>query len=170
MSSETTPSPAVLWKQMSEAQKLQAAEAFWREPDSGDQQIEAMVLLAQKLKARPKFVASLPPERKARHLAHFPGMPDVLAARLLVSYHLAHQRPMMAAFLDALGVAHEDGLINDELETAVAPEMLAKGVDALRAAYAEADVRLYFETLLLQDPDTWGGLSTHLHHDKPGNP
>ena len=87
---------------------------------------------------------------------------DVLAARLLVSYHLAHQRPMMAAFLDALGIPHEDGLINDELETAVAPETLARGVDALRAAYPDADVRLYFETLLLQDPDTWGGLSAHI--------
>lgn len=147
---------------MSEAQKLQAAEAFWREGDSADQQMEAMVLLAQKLKARPKFVASLPPQRKAKHLAHFPGMPDVLAARLLVSYHLAHQRPMMAAFLDALGIPHEDGLINDELDTAVDPETLAKGVAALRAAYPAADVGLYFETLRLQDPDTWGGLSAYL--------
>jgi hypothetical protein len=162
MSSETSPSPAALWKQMSEAQKLQAAEAFWREGDSADQQIEAMVLLAQKLKARPKFVASLPPERKAKHLAQFSGMPDVLAARLLVSYHLAHQRPMMAAFLDALGIPHDNGLINDELETAVDAPTLAKGADALRAAFPDADVRLYFETLLLQDPDTWSGLSTHL--------
>ena len=147
---------------MSEAQKLQAAEAFWREADSADQQIEAMVLLAQKLKARPKFISSLTPERKAKHLAHFPGMPDVLAARLLVSYHLAHQRPMMAAFLDALDIPHENGLINDELETAVQPERLKKGVDALQAAYPDADVRLYFETLLLQDPDTWNGLSAHV--------
>ena len=81
-------------------ERLKAAEAFWNESDSAEQQIEAMVLLAQKLKARPKFVASLSVERKAKHLAHFPGMPDVLAARLLVSYHLGHQRPLMAAFLD----------------------------------------------------------------------
>jgi hypothetical protein len=162
MSSEASPSPAVLWKQLSEAQKLQAAEAFWNEADSGDQQIEAMVLLAQKLKARPKFIASLTPERKAKHLAHYPGMPDVLAARLLVSYHLAHQRPMMGAFLDALGIPHDDGLINDELKTSVAPETLARGVDALRAAFPAADVKLYFETLLLQDPDTWQGLGEHI--------
>lgn len=162
MSSETSPTPAALWKQMSDAQKLMAAEAFWREADSADQQIEAMVLLAQKLKARPKFVASLAPERKAKHLAHFPGMPDVLAARLLVSYHLAHQRPMMAAFLDALGIPHDNGLITDELETAVPPETLAKGVETLQASFPPDAVKLYFETLLLQDPDTWGGLSAHL--------
>ena len=60
-----TPSPAHLWKGMSEDQRLRAAEAFWREADSGDQQIEAMVLLAQRLKARPKFIATLPVDKKA---------------------------------------------------------------------------------------------------------
>ena len=81
---------------MSEEQRLRAADAFWREADGADQQIEAMVLLAQRLKARPKFIATLPVDKKAKHLAHYVGMPDALAARLLVSYHLAHQRPMMA--------------------------------------------------------------------------
>jgi hypothetical protein len=158
MTTPESPSPAALWKQMSDAQKMQAAEAFWREADSADQQIEAMVLLAQKLKARPKFIATLPIDRKARHLAHYPGMPDVLAARLLVSYHLAHQRPMMGAFLDALGIAHDNGLISDELEGGVPAEKLNAAADAIAGAYPPDDVRLYFQTLLLQDPDTWGGL------------
>ena len=61
--SDTTPSPAQLWKGMTEEQRLKAAEAFWTESDSADQQVEAMVLLAQKLKARPKFVASLTVDR-----------------------------------------------------------------------------------------------------------
>ncbi len=124
-----TPSPAHLWKGMSEEQRLQAADAFWREADSADQQIEAMVLLAQKLKARPKYIATLPVDKKAKHLAHYVGMPDVLAARLLVSYHLGHQRPMMAAFLDALGIVHDNGLINDELSGAVADDKLKAGAD-----------------------------------------
>jgi hypothetical protein len=158
MTTPDHPSPAALWKQMSDAQKLQAAESFWREADSADQQIEAMVLLAQKLKARPKFIATLPVDRKAKHLAHFPGMPDVLAARLLVSYHLGHQRPMMAAFLDALGIAHDNGLISGDLDAAVPAEKLEAAADAIAATYPPADVRLYFQTLLLQDPETWGGL------------
>ena len=152
-----TPSPSQLWKGMPEARKLQAAEAFWRESDSPDQQIEAMVLLAQKLKARPKFIASLPVDRKARHLAHFPGMPDTLAAKLLVSYHLGCQRPMMAAFLDGLGIAHDNGLINEEIP-AVPADRLASAAAAVSASFPADDVRLYFETLRLQDPDTWAGL------------
>jgi hypothetical protein len=145
---------------MSDEQRQNAAEAFWREADAGDQQVEAMVLLAQKLKARPKYIAALPVDKKAKHLAHYGGMPDVLAARLLVSYHLGHQRPMMAAFLDALGIAHDNGLINDELSGAVADDKLKRGAEALASAYPPGDVRLYFETLLLQDPDTWGGLAS----------
>ena len=43
-----------------------------------------------------------------------PTVSEMLAARLLVAYHLAHQRPMMGAFLDALGISHEDGIIAEE--------------------------------------------------------
>jgi hypothetical protein len=154
-----TPSPALLWKGMSEDERLRAADAFWREADGADQQVEAMVLLAQRLKARPKFIATLPVDKKAKHLAHYVGMPDVLAARLLVSYHLGYQRPMMAAFLDALGIVHDNGLINDELSGAVPDDKLRAGAAALAAAYPADQVRLYFETLVLQDPDTWGGLA-----------
>lgn len=144
---------------MSEDQRLKAADAFWREADSADQHVEAMVLLAQRLKARPKFIATMAVERKAKHLAHYVGMPDALAARLLVSYHLGHQRPMMAAFLDALGIVHDNGLINDELSGAVAEDTLKAGSQALSEGFPAEDVRLYFETLLLQDPNTWGGLA-----------
>ena len=37
-----------------------------------------------------------------------------MAARALIVYHLAEQRPMMGAFLDALGIAHENGLIQED--------------------------------------------------------
>jgi hypothetical protein len=156
------PLPSELWKEMSESQRLQAAEAFWRETDVPELQAEAMTLLAQRLKARPRFIASLPAGKKARHLVRFPGMPDVLAARLLVSYHLAHQRPMMGAFLDRLGIPHEDGLIAEDLNETVASERLDEGAAALKASFPADDVRLYFGTLLAQDPDTWGGLRKHL--------
>ena len=51
--------------------------------------------------------------KKARHLTSLAGMSEIVAARLLVAFHLKHRRPMMASFLDALGIAHEDGLIAD---------------------------------------------------------
>ena len=86
-------------------------------------------------------------------------MPDVLAARLLVSYHLAHQRPMLRAFLDALGIPHEDGLITAEVEGADPGRDASRPPStALEAAFPPDDVSLYLATLLSQDPETWGAL------------
>jgi len=150
--------PARLWRLMPVDQRVSAAVAFWRDEQAALEQAEAVALIARQIKFRPKSVLALPVEKKAKHLATLPQVSDLLAARLLVAYHLEHQRPMMGAFLDALGIAHEDGLIKDESPKAPDAETLDKGVAALVAAYPKADVTRYFWTLLWQDPETWGGL------------
>src|SRR6266576_1217540 len=111
---ETTLTPSRLWKQMTLDQRTRAARAFWDDPEATDDQVQAVLLIAQQKKFRPKTVIGLDLDRKARHLASLPSLSDPLAARLLITYHLADQRPMMAAFLDALGIAHEDGLIKED--------------------------------------------------------
>jgi len=85
-------------------------------------------------------------------------MPDLLAARMLVSYHLAHQRPMMSAFLDALGIPHDNGLITEDPKGPVTAEQVKAGRAALAGSYPAEDVELYFATLLAQDPETWSVL------------
>lgn len=150
--------PARLWRQMPLDQKQSAAAAFWEDEQAALEQAEAVSLIARQIKFRPKSVLALPVDKQARLLASIAQVSDLLAARLLVSYHLAHQRPMMGAFLDALGIAHEDGLIEDESPTAPDAATLNKGVAALKAAYPAGDVARYFWTLLWQDPGTWGGL------------
>ena len=94
-------------------QRTRAARAFW-ETEATDDQLQAVLLIAQQKKFRPKTVVGLDIDRKARHLATLGTLPDQIAARALVVYHLAEQRPMMAAFLDALGIAHENGLIQED--------------------------------------------------------
>jgi len=97
-------------------------------------------------------------DRKTRHLATMPSLPDALAARALVVYHLAEHRAMMGAFLDALGIAHENGLIQEE---SVKPDAAKIGgaVDAISRQFPAEDVRLYLDTLLCQDPETWAALA-----------
>lgn len=138
--------------------RTSAAAAFWRDEQAALEQAEAVALIARQIKFRPKSVMSLPVDRKARHLAGLGQVSDLLAARLLVAYHLEHQRPMMGAFLDALGVPHEQGLITAEEPSKPEPATLDAAVATLVAAYPKADVARYFWTLLWQDPDTWGGL------------
>lgn len=139
-------------------ERLRAARAFWLDEQAADDQIQAVMLISQRRKFRPKSVIALDVERKAKHLAALAPLPDVLAARALVAHHLAAQRPMMGAFLDALGVSHEDGLIQDE---AVKPELdkLRQAAQIIADRFPADAVSLYLNTLLCQDPETWGALS-----------
>ena len=143
---------------MTAEQRLQAARAFWRDENAADDQVQAVLLISQQKKFRPKTVVSLDEDRKARHLATMASLPDGLAARALVVYHLAEQREMMAAFLDALGIEHEEGLIKDDN---VKPDAarVKPAVAAISEKYPAENVSLYLQTLVCQDPETWGGLA-----------
>jgi len=142
---------------MTADQRQRAARAFWNDPDARADQVQAVMLIAQQKKFRPKTINGLDVDRRARHLASLPSMPDALAARALVVYHLTDQRPMMGAFLDALGIAHENGLIQEETVKPDA-DKIGPAADALRKQFPADDVSLYLETLLCQDPETWGAL------------
>jgi hypothetical protein len=152
-----TLTPARMWRNMPAEQRQRVALAFWKDEEAADDQIQAALLIAQQKKFRPKTVVALDDDRKARHLASIAALPETLAARALVVYHLAEQRPMMAAFLDALGIAHENGLIKED---GAKPEASKIGPAAAQIAkqFPAEDVRLYLHTLLCQDPDTWGAL------------
>ena len=150
--------PARLWRSLPSELRVAAAEAFWADEQAALEQAEGVALIARQIKFRPKSVLALPVEKKAKHLAGMTGISDLLAARLLVAYHLQHQRPMMARFLDELGIAHNEGLISDESPPAPDAEKIEKAAQALAAAYPKADVATYFWTLLWQDPETWGAL------------
>jgi hypothetical protein len=154
---ETTLTPSRVWKQMTSDQRQRAARAFWSDEDAADDQIQAVMLIAQQKKFRPKTVIGLDLDRKARHLASLASLPDTLAARTLVVYHLAEHRPMMAAFLDALGIEHENGLIKEDEVKPDASKIVAAAAD-IAEKFPPGDVSLYLNTLLSQDPDTWGGL------------
>ena len=138
---------------------MAAAELFWADEQSTEQQIEAVGALAGHMKFRPKTVISLPLEKKAKYLATLPTVSDTIAARALVNYHLDLQRPMMAAFLDLLGITHEDGLIAEENVAKPDAQKLQAAATELSSKFPREDVLLYFSTLVSQDPDTWGGLA-----------
>ena len=155
----TTPTttPARLWKKMTVPHRQKAALAFWQADEAVDDQVQAALMIAQQKKFRPKSVLALDDERKARHLASMPNLPEQVAARALIAYHLETQRPMMGAFLDALGITHENGVIQED---DVKPDSgkLGPAVDTIEKAYPSEDVSLYLNVLLCQDPATWAGL------------
>jgi hypothetical protein len=153
------PRPSALWKLLTPERKQQAAEAFWQDDNAAMEQAEAIAAIAMRIKFRIKSAQALPTEKKARHLIALGNVSEMIAARLLVAYHLTHQRPMMGGFLDALGIAHEDGLIQSEELEPPAAEKLAEAARSIGASYPPEDVALYLSTLVWQDPETWGALA-----------
>src|SRR5690606_31728560 len=113
---------------------------------------EAIASIATHMKFRTKSVLGLPLEKRSRYLAGLPNIPETVAARALVSYHLARQRPMMSAFLDRLGIPHEDGLIAEDNVAKPDATKLREAAADLGAAFPPEDVSLYFATLVSQDP------------------
>jgi len=152
-----TLTPSRLWKSLSIEQRQRVARAFWSDTEALDDQLQAALQIAQQKKFRPKTVVNLDVDRKARHLATLGSVPDSIAARALIVYHLAEQRPMMGAFLDALGIAHEEGLIKED-NVKLDSAKIGPAVAQIGQQFPTDDVRLYLTTLVSQDPETWGGL------------
>ena len=120
-----------------------------------------MRLLAERLKFRPKSVRQFNLQRKAEYLSALivPVVPEYLE-RTLIAYHLKYRREMMGAFLDALGIPHEQGEIKGEQPPAPpTPEALQAARAAIADKFPEHDVQVYLASLLLMDPATWGGLA-----------
>jgi hypothetical protein len=161
--------PSQLWKPLAEERKRLAADAFWRDPDAGLEHAEVIASIAQRLKFRAKSVVALPLEKKVRYLSTMP-ISEMVVARLLIAYHLAHQRPMMGSFLSALGIAHKDGVIAEDETPSPTKEQLLEAAATIGGSYPAEDVALYLSTLLWQDAETWGGLSEAPQRQVPSIP
>jgi hypothetical protein len=150
------PTATRLWKRLGREERLAAATLFWREPS--EEVVGAALSAVIKARGlRPQVARSLPPEEQARALASVLDPGESVAAALLVALHLGERRAVLATFLDAAGLAHEDGILRDE-DGSAAPlgEAAAReGVRALAAAYPREQVETYLNTLWLQDPERW---------------
>lgn len=147
------------------AKRVIAAEAFWRDTESPEiqtQHAEALAMLARRLNFRAKSVQALSVERRARHLAQFPDVSETIATRALIAYHFSAQRPLMGAFLDGLGIAHEDGLITEENVPVPSVERLAAAAAAAKSAFPAEDVDRYLRTLVTLDGETWTNIASLL--------
>ncbi len=150
--------PSKLWRRMPLERRVDAAGLFWDDEHSADQQMEAVAAIATHMKFRPKSIVTLAPDKRARYLAQLPTVTDTIAARALVNYHLERQRPMMGAFLDLLGIAHENGLISEENVAKPDAGKVKAAATELATRFPAEDVSLYLATLVSQDPETWESL------------
>ena len=154
--------PSRIWKDLPADVRLAAAAAFWKQDDGDEaalQQAEAIMAIAKRLNFRAKSAQALPEERLAKLLAQMSDVSDAIATRALIAYHFQAQRPLMSAFLDALGVAHENGLITAESVPPPQADAIAGAAAKVREAFPDEAVRLYLRTLKALDADTWANLA-----------
>jgi hypothetical protein len=152
------PTATRLWKHLPPEERLAASTAFFAEPPP-ELAGAAIGALVKARNLRPQAARALAPDAQARILATVLDPGEPLAQGLLVSLHLAQRRPLLGAFLDALSLPHENGVLKEEADSAepVSPEKARAAVAAL-ASFPAGQVRTYLNTLWLQDPDRWEAL------------
>jgi hypothetical protein len=148
-----------LWKRLTREERLAAARRFFQEPaEEALGGIYAAIIKARRM--RPQAARSLPDEEKSRVLASVLEPGEGVAAALIVALHVGERRPLLAAFLDALGLPHEDGILKEEADDAppLTEDAARRGVAALASAFPRPQVLGYLNALWLQDPERWGAL------------
>ncbi len=152
------PSTSRLWRTLPREVRLEAARAFWNRPGE-----EAAALAAQEivklLRVRPQAFLKVPTEQRVRALAGLAAPPEALAEALVLALHVGARRDLLAAFLDALGITHEEGMLADDAEFPPPDEAAARGALAQLTGRFDADaIRVYWNALWLQDRERWGAL------------
>lgn len=161
---------AKLWKRLDREDRLAAASHFWRDP-RGELLGPALSAIVKARHLRPQVARSMPPDEQARALASLLEPGETVAAGLLVALHLGDRRALLKTFLDAVGLAHEDGVLKEEAdEKTLDQAALRSGVQALLAQHPRAHVEVYLNTLWLQDPERWEGLPEALQAAPSADP
>ena len=153
-----------LWKALTPEERAQGISAALADDENGWVKTTTRGAVAAALKFRPQTVATWPRQKLTTEAARLPLDDVQLLSAYIVDLHLGHRRAMMAAFLDELGIANDNGRIDSET-TEMGPQDAAKvkrAADVVAARFPADEVVTYFLTLLLQDAGVWAGLAEWL--------
>lgn len=161
-----TSGPYAIWELMEEDEKKLAAEALWNDADR-DVRTALEMTLAKELKFRPHSLRKLPIGKLiGRLLLMAPKMPESMLFQFLFYLHMSERRALMIEFLDAVGLPHEEGVLDlpDDAEPPDQKKVESAGRDLLKAHNHEALV--YLSTLWVADQLLWKGLEPILKEQK----
>lgn len=148
-----------LWKSLAREERVEAARAFWERP-SEEAALAAAQEIVKILRVRPQAFHKVPLEQRVRAVAGLAAPPEALADALLISLHVDARRELLVAFLEALGIPHEEGLIEEEAEfEPPAVDRVRAALPALLVGHSPERVRVYWNALWLQDPERWAALA-----------
>jgi len=123
--------------------------------------------VAEARKVRPVFLERQPkPQRHAAMLATLakPGL-EMVTANLLRTWLLKKYKDMLCDFLNALGIPHKDGVVED-LPAEMDDAKLRAAVDQLLAKYPREVAAVYLHAFQEMNEVSWPNLKTMLETDK----
>ena len=122
--------------------------------------------VAEARKLRPVFLERQPrPQRHATMLATLarPAL-EMVTGNLLRTWLLKKHKQMLADFLDALGIAHQEGVVED-LPPAMDDAKVRAAVEDLLAKYPPEAVAVYLHAFNEMNEVEWPSLKTMLDSD-----
>lgn len=125
-----------------------------------------LTAVANARKVRPVFLDKQP--RKERHagmIAYLsrPGL-ELAAGTMLRGWLLKAHKSLLADFLDGVGIAHKDGVV-DDLPDSVDDAKLKTAVDTLLTKQPADVVKVYLHSFNTMNESQWKNLETILKDD-----
>lgn len=122
--------------------------------------------VAESRKLRPAFLERKPRQERHADLATSLAKPrlDLYAGNLIRGWLVKKHAAMLADFLNALGVAHKDGVV-DELPATVADGTLDAAIEVLLGKYPKEEVIVYLNAFYSMNEVHWLNLKTRLEND-----
>ncbi len=125
-----------------------------------------MAAVAEAKRVRPIFLERQP--RAERHASMVSALSkpnlETAAAALIRAWLVQKQTPMLIAFLDALAIKHEKGVVED-LPSAVEDAKLRAAVETLLGKFPHETVAVYLNAFNDMNAAGWPNLKTLLEND-----
>ena len=127
----------------------------------------ALSAVAEARKVRAIFLERQPkPQRHTTMLATLTRTAlEMVTANLILTWLLKKYKAMLCDFLDALGIAHKDGVV-DDLPATIEDPKLQTAVDSLLGKYPREVVAVYLNAFQGMNEVEWPNLKTLLEGDK----
>ena len=122
--------------------------------------------VADARKVRPVFLQRQPRTQRHQGMLDTLSKPrlDLAASTLLRTWLLKEKKSLLVDFLNALGIEHEDGVV-DDLPESVEESKLRDAVDQILAKYPHEVVAVYLNAFSGINETNWPTLKTMLETD-----
>jgi hypothetical protein len=118
---------------------------------------QALAAAAAAMRARPVYIARQPIDKQAaairRALARVTANP--VAEELLAVYYLECRKELLIEWLDAIGIKHEEGSLEEDEPKQPAKKKLTDAVKAFRASADDPDRELLLAAFAAQSAIEW---------------